>query len=113
MPFIDTKTTVKIDKETELRLKAEFAKAIELIPGKSERWLMLNFSDCCHMYFAGSDEPSAILEVKIFGSASEESYARLTKALTEIICRELGLAPTRVYVKYEEISTWGFAGENF
>ena len=61
MPFIDTKTTVKIDKETELRLKAEFAKAIELIPGKSERWLMLSFSDNERMWFVGDDAPLAAL----------------------------------------------------
>ena len=113
MPFIDTKTTVKIEKSKELILKEEFGRAIELIRGKSERWLMLNFSDCCNMYMAGSDEPSAILEVKIFGKASEEEYANLTAALTDIMCRELGLNPARVYVKYDEVDIWGYNGINF
>ena len=40
MPFINTKTTAKIDKEKEIAIKEEFGKAIELIRGKSERWLM-------------------------------------------------------------------------
>ena len=41
MPYIDLKTTAKVTKEKEIALKAAFGKAIELIPGKSERWLMV------------------------------------------------------------------------
>ena len=44
MPFIDTKTNVTISKEVEKSLTAEFGRAIELIRGKSEYWLMLSFS---------------------------------------------------------------------
>ena len=113
MPFINTKTTAKIDKEKEIAIKEEFGKAIELIRGKSERWLMLNFEDSCSMYFNGTDEDCAIMEVKIFGKASEEEYASLTAKLTEIICKYLPIPPTRVYVKYEEIFNWGYNGVNF
>ena len=113
MPFINTKTTVKIDKEKEIAIKEEFGKAIELIKGKSERWLMLNFDGDCSMYFSGSDEDSAIIEVQIFGKASEEEYASLTAKLTEILCKHLPLSPTRVYVKYEEVFNWGYNGVNF
>lgn len=113
MPFIDTKTSVKISGDAELRLKEAFGKAIELIPGKSERWLMLNFDDGCRMYLAGSDAPCAILEVKIFGKSTEEAYEMLTAALTDIVSRELSIAPERVYVKYDEVGTWGYNGGNF
>jgi phenylpyruvate tautomerase PptA (4-oxalocrotonate tautomerase family) len=113
MPFIDTKATVSISKEKELQLKERFGKAIELIRGKTERWLMLSFSGEESMYFAGSDEPSAILEVKIFGKASEGEYQRLTAALCSAITEILGIDGTRVYVKYEEVDTWGYNGMNF
>ena len=113
MPFIDTKTNVTISKEVEKSLTAEFGKAIELIRGKSEYWLMLSFDGDKMMAFRGSDAPCAIIEVKIFGSASEAEYSALTAKLTEILSKYLPVSSDRIYVKYDEISTWGLCGENF
>jgi phenylpyruvate tautomerase PptA (4-oxalocrotonate tautomerase family) len=114
MPYISTKTTVTIDSEKREAIKSKLGKAIELIPGKSENWLMISFDDACPMYFKGSNEkPLAFLEVKLFGKASEEAYRKLTKAITEIIHEELSIQPDCIYVKYEEVSTWGWNGNNF
>jgi phenylpyruvate tautomerase PptA (4-oxalocrotonate tautomerase family) len=114
MPYISTKTTVTISLEKREVIKKKLGKAIELIPGKSENWLMLSFEDNSSMYFKGSNEkPLAFIEVKIFGKASEDAYSRLTKAITEIISEELGISPDGIYVKYEEVSTWGWNGNNF
>ena len=87
-------------------------KAIELIPGKSESWLMLSFRDNVPMYFKGEDDPCAIMQVKLFGTADEQAYAELTEALTDIIREELDIDPDRIYVAYEEINTWGWNGGN-
>lgn len=113
MPFIDTKTNVTICKEVEKSLTAEFGKAIELIRGKSEYWLMLSFDGDKMMAFRGSDQPCAMVEVKIFGSASDKEYSDLTKKLTEILSTHLPIPQDRIYVKYDEVSTWGLGGENF
>lgn len=113
MPFIQTKTNVSVSKEQETRLKTAFGKAIELIPGKSERWLMLGFSDNERMWFVGDDAPIAYLSVKLFGGASDSAYDALTAKLTEIVSVELGIQPSRIYVKYEEIDHWGWNGSNF
>ena len=113
MPFISTKTNVSVSKEQELRLKTEFGKAIELIPGKSERWLMLSFSDSERMWFVGDDAPLAYLSVKLFGAASDSAYYALTAKLTEIVSQELDIPSSRIYVKYEEIDHWGWNGSNF
>lgn len=43
MPMIDTKVSVPISTETEERMKEQLGKAIALLPGKSEKWLMLRF----------------------------------------------------------------------
>ena len=113
MPFIDTKTNVKITDDAKERLAKEFGKAIELIPGKSERWLMLNFSDECKMSFSGSFSPCAISEVKVLGKADAESYQNLTKKLTEIFEQVLSIPSDRVFIKYDEYSLWGHNGANF
>ncbi|MDF2541255.1 MAG: hypothetical protein K0S47_973 [Herbinix sp.] len=114
MPFINTKTNVEISKEKEIILKEKFGKAIELIPGKSEQWLMVSFEDKGSLYFQGKgDCPIAFVEVKLLGSSTKEAYEKLTGELTDIIKSELDIAQNQIYVAYEELKTWGYAGSNF
>jgi phenylpyruvate tautomerase PptA (4-oxalocrotonate tautomerase family) len=114
MPYISTKTTVTISPEKKELIKQKLGKAIELLPGKSENWLMLSFDEDSSMYFKGSNEkPLAFVEVKIFGKSTAEAFARLTKAITEILHEELNIQPDCIFVKYEEVSVWGWNGNNF
>ena len=114
MPYISTKTTVTINLEKREQIKKKLGKAIELIAGKSENWLMLSFDDKSTMYFKGSDaKPLAFVEVKTFGKSSKEDFSKLTKAITEILNEELNIQPDCIYVKYEEVTTWGWNGSNF
>ena len=113
MPYISTTTNVKISTDSEAKIRAALGKAIEAIRGKSEKWLMLSFNDGVRMAFRGDTAPTAMIEVEIFGSASSEEYANLTAKITDIISGELSIPADRIYVKYEEIDTWGWSGENF
>ena len=113
MPYIETTASVAIPSEKERAIKERMGKAIELIPGKTERWLMLSFRENASMYFQGSDRPCAICHVKLYGAATGQAYNRLTAELTGILHDELGLDPDRIYVTYEEIENWGWNGGNF
>ncbi|HEX3038870.1 MAG TPA: phenylpyruvate tautomerase MIF-related protein [Caproiciproducens sp.] len=114
MPCIVTKVNVKITEEKEKVIKEKLGKAIALIPGKSESWLMLSFEDECRLYFKGSkNEGIAFVEIKLFGKASGDAYEKLTAAITGILNEELGISPSQIYVKYEEVSHWGWNGGNF
>lgn len=114
MPFINTKLSVGLSCEKEAKIKSALGEAIALLPGKSEKWLMLNFETDCRLWFAGTnDAPSAYIEVSIFGSADAGDYEALTGAITKIISAEAGVPADRIYVKYEESKSWGFNGSNF
>ena len=114
MPFIDTKTSVKVTDEKRELLKSKLGKAIELIPGKTEKWLMLSFEDEVKMYFAGdASSDMAYIEVSIFGSAEEKYYESLTKEITNIFGEVLSISPDKIYVKYETTTNWGWNGRNF
>ncbi len=114
MPFIHTITAKKVSKESEDALRRKFGEAIALIPGKSERWLMLALSDESRMAFRGvCDENAVMAEVSLFGQADEGSLDRLTKKLTSILCEELSVPSDHVYVKYTMTEHWGYDGENF
>lgn len=114
MPFINTKTNIQISKEKEEMIKQKLGKAIELIPGKTESWLMVSFEENCSLYFKGkNDQPIAFVEVKVFGSSTQAAYEKLTLAITNILSEELNIAPNQTYVRYDETKNWGWNGSNF
>lgn len=114
MPCFQTKTTLPISPEQETRLKARFGRAVALLPGKSEHWLMLTFEGGSRIWFQGQNEqPAAWVQVSLFGGAAAAEYARLTREICDILKEELGIDPARIYIKYDEVANWGWNGSNF
>jgi len=113
MPYISARMTTPLTAEKEAALTAAFGKDIEVFPGKTERWLMVDFTGDCRMHFAGTDEPCAMVEVALFGKGNPASFDKMT----DLVCRAMeeicGIAPDHCYVKYEEVSHWGWNGQNF
>lgn len=113
MPFINTMVTTEITFSKEEALKEKFGKALSLI-GKPEAYLMLNFSENCRLWFAGTnDEDAAFVEVALLHSAPKASYAKLTEAICQILNEELSIPTNRIYVKYSETEFWGYDGFMF
>lgn len=111
MPFINVMTNSEIkDKNA---LKSELGNAITAIPGKSEAWLMVKLEDKADMYFKGSDEPCAMFEIAIFGSADKSAYEDLTKRICSLSEKYLSVKSDRTYVKYNEFDKWGYDNFNF
>lgn len=114
MPMISTKTNVAISGEQELTLKSELGKAISILSGKSEQWLMLSLEDNCRLYFKGDNsKPIAYVEVKVFGKIDYSQSNKLTAKICEIFGNALGIDASNVYIKYEEVDMWGWNGSNF
>ncbi len=114
MPFISTKTNKPVSDDTAKKLKEAYASAIELLPGKTEKWLMLSFEGDTKMAFHGDmSSPMAFLTVSLVGKAPAAAYDALTKRLCEIMEEVLGITSDMVYVKYEEVEHWGFDNVNF
>ena len=114
MPFINTKVSVPLTREKEELLKARFGEAIETFHGKTERWLMLDFSDNCRLWFAGSnDRPAAMVEVELLGTADNATCTRMTARVCGILGEVLGIDPDRVYVNYTFSTAWGWNNTNF
>lgn len=114
MPFINSKVSVKTTPEQRKELKERLGKAISIIPGKSESWLMVDLEDDHNMYFRGDDSaPVAFISVSIYGSANPAAFEKMTGELTKIYGDILGVAPDHMYVKYEASTDWGWNGSNF
>ena len=114
MPFINSKLSVKVSDEKKEAIKTKLGHAIEAIPGKTESWLMVGFEDDYCLYFKGNqDGPTAFIEVKIFGSAPDSAFDRLTERISSIYEEELGIPKNSIYFKTEEVLHWGWNGANF
>lgn len=113
MPFVHVKTNRPVSAETERALKAQIGEVIAQIPGKTEKWLMVQVEENAHLWFGGSDAPAAFADVRLFGKASSGDYDRVTAALTEVLAKQLDVAPDRIYIPYQELSHWGWNGGNF
>jgi len=113
MPFINTKVSNSISKEQEEKLRSEFGNAITLL-GKTENWLMLEFTDNCRLHFKGNNnEPSAFIDIQLLGKAGGSSYDKMTEKVTALVSDILNIPSDRIYIKYEEVDTWGWNGGNF
>lgn len=107
MPFIVSKVNVPVSKEQELDLKTRLGKAIELVPGKSEEYLLLSFEDNCRLWLRGeNNRPMVYLTVSIFGNESHAGYPAFTAAVAKIYYDVLGIAPEDLYIKFDDISAW-------
>ncbi len=113
MPYIELKTNVTLENNQKEELIKAFGEKIELLPGKSEVWLMCAVEDKLSMSFKGDTSPCALATVSLFGKSTDTAYENLTAALCKKLSSLLGVDAKRIYVKYEEVSHWGFNGTNF
>jgi phenylpyruvate tautomerase PptA (4-oxalocrotonate tautomerase family) len=113
MPFINVKTNVSVTEDRAESVKSLLGQAITAIPGKSEAWLMVEIEAERKLWFKGTGEEAAMVEVSLFGGASHNAYLTLTSHITGIISSQFGIPTSRIYVKYSETSNWGWNGSNF
>ena len=113
MPFINVKTNVAISADQAADIKSALGQAITAIPGKSEGWLMVGVEPDYMLWFKGTNEPAAMVEVSIYGGASHNAKTTLTSHITGILTDQLGISSDRIYVSYFETESWGWNGSNF
>lgn len=114
MPCIQIQTSCSICTNAKESIKAKLGKAIEVLPGKSENWLMVTMQDEMTIYFKGNQTgESAFVKVGVYGDADGRAFNTLTEKICRILNEELGIAPNRIYVQYEATAHWGWNGANF
>lgn len=114
MPFVRSYVNIRVTKEQELELKSGLGKAIELVPGKSEEYLVTLFNSECHMYSRGDgSQPVAYIEAAIWGNEFHEGYDEFTAAVSDLYHRVLGIQENNIFIRYEDIPDWGVGKYNF
>ena len=114
MPFINVKTNAKLSDSQKEVIKRRLFDCIGILPGKSDRYLMIAVEDGMDMAFhRDSETPMAIVMVKIFGGSTKDAYQKLTKAVCLVMSDEASVSGEYCYVTFEEISYWGYNGFMF
>lgn len=112
MPFVIARTNVRLSGRQERTLKELMGKAMALVPGKSERDMLLVIEDGSHMWLAGEgSEPLAYVDAALFGTEDHAGYAAFTGAVAQAFAQVTGMDPSRVFVRVEEIGAWSFGGQ--
>ncbi len=113
MPFISSRVNMPMTPQQKETVKTELGQIITLIPGKSENWLMIDLADQCELYFRGDGkDPLAFIELKIFGKISDDTARKLTERICDLYETQLKIKKDNIYIKYEEVSKWGWNGTN-
>lgn len=116
MPYIDSSFSKKLTCEEKEKIKSKLGKAIELLPGKSEKSLFIRLHDSQCLYYEGKElDNGAIVEIKMIGTKNREDKNELTKKICNIYNKYLSMNPKNIYIIFTEAKSenWGWNGELF
>lgn len=109
MPYVQVRTNAKWTDEQVEALKNILSPAIEIIPGKFERGVIVEFVPNCKMYMAGTDELCAYVSVAVNNEQTPENIMPYSKKVIEVLSEEGGIPKNRIYVTHQSYLDWHFA----
>ncbi|WP_455220430.1 phenylpyruvate tautomerase MIF-related protein [Kaarinaea lacus] len=114
MPYLAIQTNQKLSDEQSAALLQKMSQTVSEILGKPESYIMVAIQDALPMLFAGKPDPVAYLQLKSLG-LPESSTAEFSRALCDLINKELGIAQDRIYIEFSapERHMWGWNNKTF
>jgi phenylpyruvate tautomerase len=114
MPLLKIQTNATIDNQKRQPLLKNVSQRIAGALNKPEQYMMVSLEADLPMMFAGTSEPTALVELKGIGLPTAKT-AELSRLLCEWIESELGIAQRRIYINFADIpaSLWGWNGQTF
>ena len=104
MPFINLKTNVKVENKNELQ--KQLGQAIAIIPGKSIERTMILINDLEPIFFAGTDEPCAMVETQVNFGTDQSTVKDYCYAVIDLMSQKFGIPENRVYVNVNAADNW-------
>ncbi len=114
MPYLKIQSNQELEANKQLVLLKEASALVAARLGKPESYVMVNMEPSRPMLFAGSDEPTAYLELKSIG-LPESKTKELSQALCQLINSHTGIEQERIYIEFADAprSMWGWNGSTF
>jgi phenylpyruvate tautomerase PptA (4-oxalocrotonate tautomerase family) len=114
MPYLKIQTNQSLDESTQNALLKKASATVSAQLGKPLDYVMVAIDPPRPMMFAGSDEPTAYLELKSIGLSSANT-TDFSAALCKLVAGELSIDKNRIYIEFSnsERSMWGWNGATF
>ena len=110
MPLLNISTNKEIKiEEMVLSKSSEF---ISSLLNKPENFVMVKLNHSLPMYFAGTDEPCAFIEIKSIGSLVP---SKMSKPICEFFSNELIIPTERIYISFQDVDSknWAWNSKTF
>ncbi len=110
MPLLNISTNKKIKNEKILLAKS--SDFISALIGKPENFVMVKLTHSLSMYFAGTDELCAFIEIKSIGSLIP---SKMSRPISEFFSAELEIPTERIYIFFQDVASnhWAWNSRTF
>ena len=119
MPMINLQVSESLSPEDKDNIAKELGRLINLMRGRSEKYLMLGIKDGFTHYLAGTKlERAAFMDLRLLGHENEEGQEKFVVAAQASLSRLLNIPIGNIYTNILEMPHWGARGiyetaENF
>jgi hypothetical protein len=114
MPYIEVKTSVKMDESKKNDLQIKLIDAVAIAFSKPKMYIMSNVEEPTALFMGGKKiEKGAYVSVSLLGATTKSVCQNLTKDICDILGSELGIEGENVYVTYHSVDLWGWNGSMF
>lgn len=115
MPYLQVTTNTPMNRKQKVLFDQAASKALNIVPEERPEYLMTKFDDCTSMILQGSDEPCAMVNLRVGQEMYErypEYWAKMMVILTEVSSKILDIDKTRIYVVCTGTNVWYYNGED-
>lgn len=116
MPLVSVYTSAEPPADESVKkLLRDLSSTIARVLGKPESYVMTCLLPRTGMTFAGTFDPSCLVEVKSIGGLTGDATARLSQSICGLLSDGLGVPASRTYVVFADVPArmWGFDGSTF
>jgi phenylpyruvate tautomerase len=97
MPVFVINTNVK---DVPANFKSLATEAVAKTLGKPVSYVAVQVNAGQNLSFGGTDEPAALCDLMSIGALSVESNKKHSKALMELLGKQLSIKPSRIYLSF-------------
>lgn len=114
MPYLSIQTNQVLDDSKTQQFIKKASHSVAEILGKPESYVMIAIQADTPMSFAGSNEPTAYVQLKSLG-LPESSTAVFSQAICNLVNAELNISPDRIYIEFNgpDRHMWGWNNKTF
>ena len=114
MPFIQVRLSSSVDAEKKNDLQGKISNVISAAFAKPQAYIMSEIEGGCSLFMNGKPlENGAYISVSLLGGAPKPACNEATKAICDILAKELNISGSGVYITYHPTELWGWNGMMF